>query len=243
MSTISRRDWLVASTLGGAALLTGCVTHSAASKNEQFSPEERILIQSGREDFDIVVQSGPGSRVLRTRAREVSPCLELKNIFKRMEATMHKAEGVGIAGPQVGLSFRIAALMIDCRTETPRMVYACNPVIIERSDDTSDGYEGCLSVPEVGSMVRRNRWIKVAYDTPEGKSVVEEAEGFNAVLWQHELDHLDGILYVDRRIGEIMPYEKIRRLRKKAEEAAEKPSARADSMRSAHSLEFDLLKA
>ena len=136
---------------------------------------------------------------------------------------MRKAKGVGIAGPQVGLGLRVATLMLDYKTKTPRVVFVRNPVIVKRSDETMDGYEGCLSIPGVGGLVRRNRWIKVQYSAPSGQVLSVEAEGPNAVLWQHELDHLDGVLYLDRLQGKLMPMDEVRRRRKEMD--AKKPGA------------------
>jgi len=110
-------------------------------------------------------------------------------------------------------------LMLDYKTDHPRTVFVRNPLIAERSDETIEGYAGCLSIPGVGGLVRRNRGIRVEHATIEGEVVSCEAEGPNAVLWQHELDHLDGVLYVDKVLGELLPMEEVRRLRKQAEPA------------------------
>jgi peptide deformylase len=126
---------------------------------------------------------------------------------------MHDTGGVGIAAPQVGLSVRLAILMVDYKTDAPRIVAVCNPCITERSDETEPGYEGCLSIPDKGGLVRRNQWIRVEYSSLDGEKHADTYEGPNAVLWQHELDHLDGILYVDRLVGDLLPWEEVKRLR------------------------------
>lgn len=229
MAGIDRRQWLVLT--GGLAavpLMAGCATGRSAGRFG-WSVDERLRIDEQRADFDVVTRGSPAQRVLRLRAREVSAPLDLGTVAARMEAAMRKAGGVGIAGPQVGLGLRIAVLELDYKTDKPRTVFARNPLILERSDQTQDGYEGCLSVPGVGGLVRRNRWIKVSYQTPAGKTIVAEAEGANAVLWQHELDHFDGVLYLDRLLGELLPMEEVRRLRKQAEhDAAPDPQPAPD---------------
>jgi len=227
MNYLSRRKFIVLSTAAGASLLTGCGARlKAASPTtaielpaERFSwlEAEKPIIETIREDFDIVVRGSKNAVVLRTAARSVPAGFDLQPVSARMEKTMLEARGVGLAGPQVGLRLRIATLMLDYKAETPQLIFVRNPVIVERSDETIDGYEGCLSVPGVGAMVRRNKWIKVEHETIEGETVSTQAEGYNAVLWQHELDHLDGILYLDKLLGELMPMEEVRRLRKELE--------------------------
>ena len=155
--------------------------------------------------------------------------MDLTAVAARMEQTMNAAEGVGIAGPQVGLALRVATLKLDYKTDAPTTIFVRNPVIVERSEETVEGYEGCLSVPGVGGLVRRSQWIALEHDTPEGETVRTEAEGPNAVLWQHELDHLDGVLYLDRLLGELLPMEEVRRRRKLADEAADQAPAGSDA--------------
>jgi peptide deformylase len=175
-------------------------------------------VGADRPDFDVVVRDGPLAHVLRRRARAVPAGLDLDAIAKRMEKTMKTAVGVGIAGPQVGLSIRCVVVMLDYKTKTPRIEFVRNPVIVERSDESVEGYEGCLSVPGVGGLARRSQWIRVEHSAPDGTILTAQAEGYNAVLWQHELDHLDGVVYVDRLQGGLLPMDEVRRLRKEAEE-------------------------
>ncbi|MCU0665380.1 MAG: peptide deformylase [Myxococcota bacterium] len=172
-----------------------------------------------RPDFDIVTRQSPTCRVLRQRTRRVQPLVDLSIIASRMEATMLAAKGVGVAGPQVGLNLRIATLMLDYKSDKPRIQSFRNPFIIERSDDSVEGYEGCLSIPGVGGMVRRSSWVRVSHETLKGETLFEEAQGYNAVLWQHELDHLEGILYVDKLLGDLLPMDEVRRRREEMDKA------------------------
>jgi len=237
MEFLSRRRFIGIVSLAGASGLVGCaaapkkptLAQGCGEEPWTWTPDEKNLVEAKRPDFDITIKGNP---VLRKRTRPVPVEVNLDEVFKRMETAMDKAGGVGIAGPQVGLSISIVVVKLDYKTPTPRTVDARNPRIIARSDETEEGYEGCLSIPGVGGMVRRNRWIKVEYVNTKGETVIEEAEGYNAVLWQHELDHLDGILYTDRLLGELIPMEEVRRLRKEKEEREKREKERQEKQKS-----------
>jgi len=206
----------------GFAGLGGCASAGIWTQGEV------DLARAPRDDFDIVVLDPPDSRVLRQRARPVPDGVDLGGVAGRMMRTMNAADGVGIAAPQVGLSIRAVVVMLDSDTETPRTVFARNPVIVERSDETALGWEGCLCLPDVGGRVRRNSRIRVQYTLESGETVIEEAEGFNAVIWQHEIDHLDGVLYIDRLVGDLLPWEEVQRLRAEEREAKKAKEKEAD---------------
>lgn len=216
---LSRRQWLEGSaSLGALSLLTlpaGCAAPGFA-----YRPDERRRIAEKRSDFSIVKVGTAEATVLRRRARRVPAGLALDSIAARMERAMRAAKGVGLAGPQVALSLRMAMLLLDWTASHPRVVFARNPRIVERSDATIDYYEGCLSIPGVGGLVRRTRHIEVHYEGPEGELRVDRARGPNAVLWQHEIDHLDGVLYTDRIRGELLPMDEVRKRRKAAKYSA-----------------------
>lgn len=228
MTSLTRRGFIGAASAAGAALAAGCATGKGAAGGARstapaasdfaWASEEEPLVAAKREEFDIVTRGGPGSRVLRQRTRLVPPGFDLEAVAARMRKTMLKAEGVGLAGPQVGLNLRVAVLLLDYKSEKPSLAFFRNPVIVERSDELVEGYEGCLSIPGVGGLVRRHLWVKVEHHTPKGEVLHAEAEGYNAVLWQHELDHLEGMLYVDRVLSALIPMEEVRRLRKEQEE-------------------------
>ncbi|MFO8071712.1 MAG: peptide deformylase [Polyangia bacterium] len=242
MQDLTRRNFIAAAAAAGAAGLAGCAGRrpatptgvpptseparpeaSFAEVSFEWTDEERPLVEAVRPGFDVVVRGCDDSTVLRRRAREVPPGLDLEEVAARMERTMNEEGGVGLAGPQVGLSLRVATLMLGYKTDRPETVFVRNPVILERSDDCVEGYEGCLSVPGVGGMVRRNRWIRVRHTAVDGEELVTEAEGYDAVLWQHELDHLDGVLYLDRLLGELLTMEEVHRRRKEREESGAGP--------------------
>lgn len=141
-----------------------------------------------------------GSPVLRQEASEITAFDEsLQALVRDMFETMYHAEGVGLAGPQVGISSRI--LVIDSRNEEDPpagRLALVNPRIVEASRATERGTEGCLSIPGVDEVVERALVVVVEAQDPEGERVRIQAEGFLARVLQHEIDHLDGVLFIDR---------------------------------------------
>ncbi|MFK4784495.1 peptide deformylase [Fusobacterium sp. MFO224] len=117
----------------------------------------------------------------------------IKQLLDDMLETMYKTNGVGLAAPQIGINKQLFVIDIG---EGPRKVI--NPEIIEMSEDHNDSDEGCLSVPGIYKKVRRANKIKVKYLDENGSTVEEEMEGFLAKAFQHENDHLNGVLFVDR---------------------------------------------
>ena len=118
----------------------------------------------------------------------------LATLLKDMADTMYKAEGVGLAAPQVGILSRAA--VIDVTEDHSGLLEMVNPEIIER-EGTQTGREGCLSVPGRQGVVTRPMKVKVRYQDRNGDLYELETEGFEARAICHELDHLDGQLYID----------------------------------------------
>ena len=141
-----------------------------------------------------------GDPVLRTPAREVSTFDDaLKVEADRMIEVMDNARGVGLAAPQVG---RLSRLLV-ARPFTDEPAYAlCNPRIVWRSDDEETDTEGCLSIGEINVPVTRALAIKVEALDIDGAAITIEADAFEARVLQHEIDHLDGILILDRTTAE-----------------------------------------
>lgn len=112
---------------------------------------------------------------------------------------MYDEPGIGLAAPQVGESIRLIVLDTDWTEEgaEPRPIVVANPEIVERAG-TITWTEGCLSVPDYQAEVERASQVRVRGLDLEGKSVEHEAQGLRAVCFQHEIDHLDGILFIDR---------------------------------------------
>ena len=146
-----------------------------------------------------------GSSIIRQRSQIVTDYNDpqLDNLIDDLIATALAANGVGIAAPQVASSVR---LFIVASRPSPRYPSApmmeptamINPQIIDRSIKVVQGWEGCLSVPDVRGLVLRHETIEVNYLTKHGELVQQELTGFVARIFQHELDHLDGILFPDR---------------------------------------------
>jgi len=135
-----------------------------------------------------------GSPVLREKAMPVTKVdSEIRELVENMIETMYAEGGVGLAAPQVGISKKI--IVID--TEEKGIIVLINPVIIKREGESKEE-EGCLSVPGVYSPVRRSYSITVeALDLDENKIRITQ-EGFLAIALQHEIDHLEGYLFIDR---------------------------------------------
>jgi peptide deformylase len=154
-----------------------------------------------------------GSPILRERSHSIvdSPeerlrqrsQLDIQELIADLIATAQAANGVGIAAPQVASSVR---LFIVASRPSPRYPYAptmeptaiIDPQIIDRSTEMVMGWEGCLSVPGVRGLVPRHQSIEVTYFTANGEFVQRKLTDFIARIFQHELDHLDGILFPDR---------------------------------------------
>ena len=117
--------------------------------------------------------------------------LRLWVLLKDMADTMYKAEGVGLAAPQVGILRRVVVIDVG-----EGLIELINPVIVERSGSQC-GREGCLSLPGRQGIVTRPNWVKVQAQDRKGNAFEFEAEGFLARAVCHELDHLDGRVYID----------------------------------------------
>ena len=123
---------------------------------------------------------------------EVTP--EVRKIIADMTETMYDEVGIGLAAPQVGIALRLIVIS----DEEGRGVQALlNPAIVDRSGEVT-GEEGCLSIPGVFAPVTRAAQVKVEARSVDGKPLTIEARGLRARVLQHEIDHLDGVLFIDR---------------------------------------------
>jgi peptide deformylase len=136
--------------------------------------------------------------VLKQRAEPVA-CFDddLRHLASDMLDTMYAAPGVGLAAPQVGVSRRLIVLDCSPKDTAPQPLVAVNPAIVAGDGECCEE-EGCLSVPEYYANVVRNERVRVRFQDLEGNTREMEAEGLWAICFQHEIDHLDGILFVDR---------------------------------------------
>ena len=141
-----------------------------------------------------------GEEVLRVPGVEVEAFDdELRSLVADLHETMYYAEGIGLAAPQIGVSLRVCVLDLrdEDDPEAGRWVFV-NPVIVESSEEEDKASEGCLSIPEMEEVVARPARVTVRGFDPEGEAVEVEAEGLLARALQHEIDHLDGVLFIDR---------------------------------------------
>jgi len=141
----------------------------------------------------ILTEGDPALRVKCAPVAAVTP--GILRLLDDMVDTMREANGVGLAGPQVGVVRRV----IVVETEPGTVYKLINPEIIASSGE-QEGLEGCLSVPGESGCVRRPMKVTVRATDVEGKTVTIEAEEFLARAFCHEIDHLDGILYVDKAL-------------------------------------------
>ena len=123
---------------------------------------------------------------------------ELRGLMDDMLETMYAAPGIGLAAVQVGEPKRVIVMDLAREGEEPQPRYFVNPEITWRSDELFTYEEGCLSVPEIYDAVERPARCKLRYLNYEGRPVEEEAEGLYAVCIQHEFDHLEGVLFIDK---------------------------------------------
>lgn len=137
-----------------------------------------------------------GDDLLTKKCREVTEVTpKIKTLIGDMFDTMYEAQGVGLAAPQVGVRKRI--VVIDVTEEKEQPILLINPVVLETNGE-QEGSEGCLSVPGKQAVVIRPGYAKVKAYNEDMEEIIVEGEGLLARCLLHEIDHLDGILYVDR---------------------------------------------
>ena len=142
--------------------------------------------------LDIVLYPDP---ILKQPADEVEKVdAALRKLLEDMAQTMYAAEGIGLAGPQVGVSKRIA--VIDVSEDGKGLMSLINPEIVERAGKTPSE-EGCLSIPGFRETITRNETVTVRALNEKGEQIEIKADGLLAICLQHEIDHLDGVLFVD----------------------------------------------
>ena len=139
-----------------------------------------------------------GSSVLRRKAESVKNFgSDLSALVQDMMDTVVTEEGVGLAAPQIGKSRRVIVLNIPQENQPPLMIPMINPEIVE-SGGECEFEEGCLSVPGIRENVTRPEWIRLRYQDIKGQYSVSRLDGVMARVVQHEIDHLNGILFVDQ---------------------------------------------
>ncbi len=144
-----------------------------------------------------------------------------------MLETMYDAPGIGLAAIQIGEPIRIIVMDLAREGEPKQPRFFVNPEILWNADETQPSEEGCLSVPDIYDEVERPARVKLRYLNYEGEQIEEEAEGLYAVCIQHEMDHLEGVLFIDHlsRLKREKALQKLKKA-KRAAEAEEAPAPR-----------------
>jgi peptide deformylase len=165
--------------------------------DDQFKPPQELEVAWTRHPAIVKLGESP---VLRQVARPVTRySQETSQLIERMTLVMREAHGLGLAAPQVGVSTRV--IVYDAGDGLRVLV---NPVILKKSGEQDDPPEGCLSIPGLQGVVKRAKEIRVKGFDERGKPVMRRASELEARVIQHELDHLDGILFIDRADPETL---------------------------------------
>ena len=223
---------IAATTVGGCIAAKTHTTMPCATPRAT-RPSERLLVMGGEADSPMQVvenDNQAGQEMLRTTAAAAEPRSPVTTrLVSRMLASVEAEGGVGIAAPQVGISRRVILVKrLDVEPGQPFRVYF-NPRITRFSDETLIDWEGCLSIPAGFGKVERAASIDIEYTTPAGEPASETVEGFTARIFQHEIDHLDGILFIDRKEpGPLMPEAEYREMRKREKEKEKKKKQEAE---------------
>ena len=143
---------------------------------------------------------------------------DLRALMDDMLETMYAAPGIGLAAVQVGVPKRVIVMDLAREGEPPAPRYFINPEILWASEETAPYEEGCLSVPEIFDEVERPSQVKLRYLDYHGKVVEEDAEGLYAVCIQHEMDHLEGVLFIDY-LSRLKREQAVKKVKKQAKAA------------------------
>jgi peptide deformylase len=139
----------------------------------------------------------------------------LRALMDDMLETMYAAPGIGLAAIQIGVPKQVIVMDLAREGEEKQPRYFVNPEILWASDDTQPYEEGCLSIPEIYDEVERPSRVKLRYLNYQGEQVEEDAEGLFAVCIQHEMDHLEGVLFIDHlsRLKREQAIKKVKKLK------------------------------
>jgi peptide deformylase len=143
---------------------------------------------------------------------------ELRALMDDMLETMYAAPGIGLAAIQVGVPKRVIVMDLAKQDDPKAPRFFVNPEILWASEETAPYEEGCLSVPDIYDEVERPAQVKIRYLNYHGEEVVEDAEGLFAVCIQHEMDHLDGVLFIDH-LSRLKREQAVKKVKKQAKAA------------------------
>ena len=199
-----------------AAVLALVLVAGCGGARLQLTPDEYGRMARGKGAMEVVkldpARPDPAS-VLRQKAAPVAPDdVDLTMLLDRMRATLEQTRGLGLAAPQIGISRRVVLVLHGTRPAAQKHVEAyLNPRVEWASPEIDDDYEGCLSVGAGWGLVPRPRGVKVSYDPLGGGArKVVELTGWDARIMQHEIDHLDGVLFIDKMKGALVPEDEAR---------------------------------
>jgi len=165
--------------------------------------------------------------VLAEKCRPVDEVSEdIKNLARDMTETMYEGDGVGLAAPQVGEAVRLITVDPSGPSKRTDLQVLINPEIVEASEETVESEEGCLSVPKFNSHITRSQQVTVRATDIDGNPMEIKADGLLAIILQHEIDHLDGVLILDRssRLKRSLYNKKVRKWQKQREKDSESSS-------------------
>ncbi|MBD3330486.1 peptide deformylase [Candidatus Peregrinibacteria bacterium] len=147
----------------------------------------------------IPIITGEDNHILRTKSEKVSSFnSDLKKLVKKLKKALIEHNGLGIAAPQIGINERVVLITLNHGSDRPIILPMINPEIVEFSNESEVAEEGCLSLPGIFKDVERAKHIKIKFKDIEGTSLMLSLSDLNAREAQHEVDHLDGILFTDR---------------------------------------------
>lgn len=157
-----------------------------------------------------------GDPILKKKAEIVTDFnTEIKKILDDMLETMYNADGVGLAANQVGILKQLITIDVGTK-KSPKPIKIVNPVIIEKSKEKTEYEEGCLSFPGITEKILRPSKVKVKFFDPDGNEKIMEFTGLESTAIQHEIDHLNGVLFIYRMsaIKRIMLNKKLKEIKK-----------------------------
>jgi peptide deformylase len=174
------------------------------------------LLESPRRIYEVVKYPDPVLSRKGARVTEFGP--ELAELVADMFESMYVAQGIGLAAPQIGVSKQITVIDTSFKKNPDDKIVLINPEIIDREGEQYEE-EGCLSLPEIREKVRRSAWVKVRAQDVEGKWFEVEGEELLARAFQHEIDHLHGVLFIEHlsRLKRDLVLRRIRKMQKNGE--------------------------
>ena len=167
----------------------------------------------------ILTAPDPRLQAISTDVEKVDA--EIRKLVDDMTESMYAADGIGLAAVQIGVPKRVLVIDLDQKEGTKNPIAYINPKIVWASDEMAVFEEGCLSVPEIWDDVERPARIKAEYLDRDGKAQTLEADGLLATCLQHEMDHLNGVLFIDHlsRLKRSMAIKKLTKAKKLKETA------------------------